>query len=73
MDFGLDQREATIIEMNPSTYNIRMFARSYVGTSRPSNVLTITTGGTGLLLFFPLLVRNTRLSFSYMFSVEFCL
>lgn len=43
MDFGANQTEATIIEMNPATYNIRMFARNSAGTSNASNVLTITT------------------------------
>lgn len=47
VDFSLDQTEATIIEINPSTYNIRMFAKSSVGTSRASNILTITTEESG--------------------------
>ncbi|XP_034546682.1 Down syndrome cell adhesion molecule-like protein 1 homolog isoform X2 [Notolabrus celidotus] len=47
VDFSPDQTEATIIEINPSTYNIRMFAESSVGTSKASNILTITTGETG--------------------------
>ncbi|XP_008282664.1 protein sidekick-1-like [Stegastes partitus] len=47
VDFGPNQTEATIIEINPSTYNIRMFAKNSLGTSRASNVLTITTGETG--------------------------
>ncbi|XP_076595955.1 cell adhesion molecule DSCAM-like isoform X2 [Chaetodon auriga] len=47
VDFSPDQTEATIIEINPSTYTIRMFARSSLGTSKSSNVLTITTGKTG--------------------------
>ncbi|KAM6999911.1 cell adhesion molecule DSCAM-like [Tautogolabrus adspersus] len=47
VDFSPDQTEATIIEINPSTYNIRMFAKNSVGTSRASNILTITTGETG--------------------------
>ncbi|XP_070818698.1 cell adhesion molecule DSCAM-like [Chaetodon trifascialis] len=47
VDFSPDQTEATIIEINPSTYTIRMFARSSLGTSKASNVLTITTGKTG--------------------------
>ncbi|XP_053179765.1 protein sidekick-1-like isoform X2 [Scomber japonicus] len=44
VDFSLNQTEATIIEINPSTYNIRMFAKSSLGTSKASNVLTVTTG-----------------------------
>ncbi|XP_020502169.2 cell adhesion molecule Dscam1 isoform X1 [Labrus bergylta] len=47
VDFSPGQTEATIIEINPSTYNIRMFAKNSVGTSRASNILTITTGETG--------------------------
>ncbi|XP_031175311.1 Down syndrome cell adhesion molecule-like protein 1 homolog [Sander lucioperca] len=47
VDFGPNQTEATIIEINPSTYNIRMFAKNSLGTSRASNVLTITTGEAG--------------------------
>ncbi|XP_070693042.1 cell adhesion molecule DSCAM-like [Pempheris klunzingeri] len=47
VDFSPNQTEATIIEINPSTYNIRMFAENSVGTSQASNVLTITTGETG--------------------------
>ncbi|XP_039975764.1 Down syndrome cell adhesion molecule-like protein 1 homolog [Xiphias gladius] len=47
VDFSPNQTEATIIEINPSTYNIRMFAKNSLGTSKPSNVLTITTGETG--------------------------
>lgn len=49
VDFSTDQREATIIELNPSTYNLRMFAKTSVGKSRASNVLTITTGDTGVV------------------------
>ncbi|XP_028272051.1 Down syndrome cell adhesion molecule homolog [Parambassis ranga] len=47
VDFGPEETEATIIEINPSTYNIRMFARNSMGTSKASNVLTITTGEAG--------------------------
>ncbi|XP_060935620.1 cell adhesion molecule DSCAM-like isoform X3 [Limanda limanda] len=47
VDFSPNQTEATIIEINPSTYNIRMFAKNSLGTSKASNVLTITTGRTG--------------------------
>ncbi|XP_023258802.1 Down syndrome cell adhesion molecule homolog [Seriola lalandi dorsalis] len=47
VDFSPNQTEATIIEINPSTYNMRMFAKNSLGTSKPSNVLTITTGETG--------------------------
>lgn len=47
VDFGPNQTEATIIEINPSTYNLRMFAKSSVGKSKASNVLTITTGEAG--------------------------
>ncbi|KAM7417794.1 hypothetical protein PAMA_017441 [Pampus argenteus] len=47
VDFSPNQTEATIIETNPSTYNIRMFAVTSLGTSKASNVLTITTGEAG--------------------------
>ncbi|XP_059202149.1 cell adhesion molecule DSCAM-like [Centropristis striata] len=47
VDFSPNQTEATIIEINPSTYNIRMFAKSSAGTSKASNVLTITTEEAG--------------------------
>lgn len=47
IDFSHNETEATIIEVNPSTYNIRMFAKNSLGTSKASNVLTITTGETG--------------------------
>ncbi|XP_061541881.1 cell adhesion molecule DSCAML1-like [Phycodurus eques] len=47
VDFSPNQREATIIEINPSVYNIRMFAKSSLGTSKASNILTFTTGDTG--------------------------
>lgn len=47
VDFSPNQTEATIIEIIPSTYNIRMFATNSVGTSKASNVLTITTGDAG--------------------------
>ncbi|XP_071314315.1 cell adhesion molecule DSCAM-like [Trachinotus anak] len=47
VDFSPNQTEATIIDIHPSTYNIRMFAKNSLGTSKPSNVLTITTGETG--------------------------
>lgn len=47
VDFSPNQTEATIIEINPSTYNIRMFAKNSLGTSKASNVLTITTGEAG--------------------------
>ncbi|CAL8263851.1 unnamed protein product [Lota lota] len=39
-DYRPNQTESTIIEMHPSTYHIRMFARSSVGSSQASNVLT---------------------------------
>ncbi|KAM4586686.1 cell adhesion molecule Dscam1-like isoform 2-T2 [Fundulus diaphanus] len=42
IDFSSNETEAKIIEMYPSTYNIRMFATNSVGTSKPSNVLNIT-------------------------------
>lgn len=45
--FGPDQTDATILEMNPSTYNVRMFAKDSLGMSTASNVLTITTSKTG--------------------------
>lgn len=47
IDFSPNETDATIIEVNPSTYNIRMFAKNSLGTSKASNVLTITTGETG--------------------------
>ncbi|XP_069027541.1 cell adhesion molecule DSCAM-like isoform X1 [Embiotoca jacksoni] len=47
VDFGPNQTEATIIEINPSTYNIRMFSKNSQATSRASNILTITTGEAG--------------------------
>ncbi|XP_051936674.1 cell adhesion molecule DSCAML1-like [Hippocampus zosterae] len=47
VDFSPNQTEATIIEINPSTYNIRMFAKSSLGISKASNILTFTTGETG--------------------------
>ncbi|CAN9514909.1 unnamed protein product [Ophioblennius macclurei] len=47
VDFGPNQTEATIIEINPSMYNLRMFARNSRDTSKASNVLTITTGEPG--------------------------
>ncbi|XP_061691899.1 cell adhesion molecule DSCAML1-like isoform X2 [Syngnathoides biaculeatus] len=45
VDFGPNQREATVVEINPFTYNIRMFAKSSLGKSKASNILTFTTGG----------------------------
>ncbi|XP_034399412.1 Down syndrome cell adhesion molecule-like isoform X2 [Cyclopterus lumpus] len=45
--FSPNQTEATIIEINPSTYNIRMFAKNTLGTSKASNVITYTTGEAG--------------------------
>ncbi|KAM8732357.1 protein sidekick-1-like isoform 2-T2 [Acanthopagrus schlegelii] len=47
LDFSPNQTEATIIEMNPSTYNVRMFAKNSLATSKASNILTITTGESG--------------------------
>ncbi|KAM6952532.1 uncharacterized protein PEZ65_012981 isoform 2-T2 [Lycodopsis pacificus] len=47
VDFSPNQTEATIIEIIPSTYNIRMFAKNSQGTSKASNVITITTGEAG--------------------------
>ncbi|KAM9740776.1 uncharacterized protein ACNS7B_012105 isoform 1-T1 [Menidia menidia] len=47
VDYSPSQREATIVEMNPSTYNMRMFAKNYGGSSTASNVLTVTTGEAG--------------------------
>ncbi|XP_026214292.1 Down syndrome cell adhesion molecule homolog [Anabas testudineus] len=49
IDFSPNQTEATIIEVNPSTYNIRMFAQNSHGTSEASNVLTVTTAEAGHL------------------------
>ncbi|TNM98702.1 hypothetical protein fugu_013266 [Takifugu bimaculatus] len=48
VEFGPNQTDATILEMNPSTYNVRIFARNSLGTSNASNVLTITTTKTDL-------------------------
>ncbi|XP_072295051.1 cell adhesion molecule DSCAML1-like [Eucyclogobius newberryi] len=42
VDFSPNQTEATIIEIKPSVYNIRMFARNIFGKSKASNVLTLT-------------------------------
>lgn len=47
VDFSPNQTEATIIELNPSTYNIRMFAKNSRGTSKAGNVITVTTVTTG--------------------------
>ncbi|KAF3693822.1 Down syndrome cell adhesion molecule -like protein Precursor [Channa argus] len=47
VDFSPNQTKATIIEITPSTYNLRMFAKNSLGTSKASNVLTITTGEAG--------------------------
>ncbi|KAI4819118.1 hypothetical protein KUCAC02_004395 [Chaenocephalus aceratus] len=47
IDFSPNQTDATIIEMKPSTFNIRMFAKNSLATSGASNVLTITTGEGG--------------------------
>ncbi|XP_074504551.1 cell adhesion molecule DSCAML1-like isoform X1 [Sebastes fasciatus] len=47
VDFSPNQTEATIIELNPSTYNIRMFAKNSRGTSKAGNVITVTTGEAG--------------------------
>lgn len=48
VDFSANETEATLVELNPSTYNIRVFAKSIVGTSNASNVLTVTTEGAGV-------------------------
>lgn len=47
VEFGPNQTDATILEVKPSTYNLRIFARNRLGTSKASNVLTITTTDTG--------------------------
>ncbi|XP_077589069.1 cell adhesion molecule DSCAML1-like [Stigmatopora nigra] len=62
VDFSPNLTEATIVEMNPSTYNIRMFAKSSAGSSQASNVLTFTTGLTGYLqdVFSPATAINTH-------------
>lgn len=88
VDFSPNQTEATIIEINPSTYNIRMFAQSSLGTSKASNVLTITTGGTGVVFLIAnsffcysqclscmLLwyIRQNRTVFSQLASLLYCL
>lgn len=49
VDFSANQTEATLIEMKPATYDIRMFAENSVGTSNASNVLTVTTGEAGVV------------------------
>lgn len=49
VDFSSNQTNVTIIEVNPSTYNIRMFAKNSLGTSKASNVLTITTEEAGIV------------------------
>lgn len=49
VDFSASQTEATLVELNPATYSIRMFAESVMGTSTASNVLTVTTGDAGVL------------------------
>ncbi|XP_008418309.1 Down syndrome cell adhesion molecule-like protein 1 homolog isoform X2 [Poecilia reticulata] len=40
--FDANETEATLVEFKPSTYNIRMFAKNSLGTSKASNVLTVT-------------------------------
>ncbi|KAM7389649.1 hypothetical protein PAMP_023612 [Pampus punctatissimus] len=60
VDFSPNQTEATIIETNPSTYNIRMFAVTSLGTSKASNVLTITTGETGVVFLYPWMCVNVQ-------------
>lgn len=47
LDFSPNQTDTMIIEIHPSTYNIRMFSRNSLGRSEASNVLTITVGETG--------------------------
>ncbi|MEQ2197277.1 hypothetical protein XENOCAPTIV_027053 [Xenoophorus captivus] len=37
-----NKTQTTITEVNPSTYNIRMFAKNRFGASKASNVLTVT-------------------------------
>lgn len=46
-DFSPNLTETTMIEMHPSTYNFRMFARNRVGLSEASNVLTVTVADPG--------------------------
>ncbi|XP_056148022.1 cell adhesion molecule DSCAM-like isoform X2 [Lampris incognitus] len=46
-DLSPNLTDTTIIEMHPSTYHIRMFARNSVGMSEPSNVLTVTIEDAG--------------------------
>ncbi|XP_054889978.1 cell adhesion molecule DSCAM-like isoform X2 [Poeciliopsis prolifica] len=48
IDFDANETEATLIEFNPSTYDIRMFAKNSLGTSKASNVLTVTNEEGGL-------------------------
>ncbi|KAL6117755.1 uncharacterized protein ACO6RY_15478 [Pungitius sinensis] len=47
VDFSPNQTEATIIEIYPSTYNVRIFAKNSLGASKASNILTITTTEAG--------------------------
>ncbi|TKS72451.1 Down syndrome cell adhesion molecule -like protein [Collichthys lucidus] len=47
IDFKPDETDATLLEINHSTYNIRMFAKNSHGTSKASNVLTVTIEETG--------------------------
>ncbi|XP_076021072.1 uncharacterized protein LOC143011933 [Genypterus blacodes] len=47
LDFSPSQTTAMIMDIFPSTYNIRMFARNSLGRSDASNVLTVTIGETG--------------------------
>lgn len=49
VDFSANQTEATLVELLPATYDIRMFAMSIAGTSNASNVLTVTSGEAGVV------------------------
>lgn len=61
VDFSANETEATLVELNPATYNIRMFAESVSGTSNASNVLTVTTGEAGVVCLEPQLPLSTHL------------
>lgn len=70
VDFIANETEATLVELNPATYNIRMFAKSESGTSNASNVLTVTTGEAGVVCPESQLPLSTHLLhfFAYMLT-----
>ncbi|XP_008325594.1 cell wall protein DAN4-like [Cynoglossus semilaevis] len=47
IEFSPNQTEATMVELHPSTYHVCVFAKNRHGVSKPSNILTVTTGQTG--------------------------